>query len=571
MGYFNYNRRPSTSVRVGTIEIGGDCPIRIQSMANVSTMATEAAVAQAIRMIQAGAELVRFAVRNEQEARNLGVIRQRLREAGYDTPLVADVHFNPDIADVAATQVEKVRINPGNYARTEEEQRRRMMALIGLCRQYGAALRIGVNHGSLSARIMDAYGDTPEGMVASCMEFLYICREANFGDIVLSIKASNSVVMVQTVRLLVRTMEVEGMAFPLHLGVTEAGDGEDGRIKSAVGIGALLADGIGDTIRVSLSESPEAEIPVARKLLEHIRRRERHESIQASLAEGYDPLRPMRRISRPVGDIGGGRPPVVLPADSSSYPSDIHFVPLTLSDLTAERIQDLTGDPYAVALLGSRHINPVGELRAAMHRLLDTHCPIPVLFRIDYDEPDSEAFLIQTAADLGALFLDGFGDGIIAPRNLSDAPATLVSTPLSVPPPLRGLVTSSLAATSGAVHSLSEDIAYGILQAVRLRISKTEYIACPSCGRTLFDLPTTLANVRRATSHLKGLKIAVMGCIVNGPGEMADADYGYVGAAPHKVNLYKGKRCILRNIPEEEAAPQLLSLIHEDHPHLTTT
>jgi (E)-4-hydroxy-3-methylbut-2-enyl-diphosphate synthase len=502
-------------------------------------METAAAVAQAGRMIEAGAELIRFAVRNEGEARNLGVIRQRLREAGYGAPLVADVHFNPAIAEVAATQVEKVRINPGNYARSEEEQRRRMMTLIGLCRQNGTALRIGVNHGSLSARIMDTYGDTPEGMAASCMEFLHICREADFGDVVVSVKASNTVVMVQTVRLLVRTMEAEGMAFPLHLGVTEAGDGEDGRIKSAVGIGALLSDGIGDTIRISLSESPEAEIPVARKLLEHIRRREGHAAIHAPLAEGYDPVRPLRRISRCVGDIGGGRPPVVLPADSNPYPSDIRFVPLTLSDLTDERIQALTDDLRAVAVLGSHHINPVGELRAAMHRLLDAHCPVPVLFRLDYDAPDGEAFLIQAAADLGTLFLDGFGDGIVAPRN-------------------------RCAVAAGGPSP--EDIAYGILQAVRLRISKTEYIACPSCGRTLFDLPGTLAEVRRATSHLKGLKIAVMGCVVNGPGEMGDADYGYVGAAPHRVNLYKGKRCVLRNIPEADAATRLLSLIREDRP-----
>jgi (E)-4-hydroxy-3-methylbut-2-enyl-diphosphate synthase len=500
-------------------------------MANVSTMETEAAVAQAIRMIEAGAELVRFAVRNEREAHNLGIIKSSLRSIGYDTPLVADVHFNPDIANVATTQVEKVRINPGNYARSEQEQRRRLTSLIALCRRYGTTLRIGVNHGSLAERIMDRYGDTPEGMVASCMEFLRICKELCFGNVVLSVKASNTVVMVQTVRLLVQAMEAEEMRFPLHLGVTEAGDGEDGRIKSAAGIGALLADGIGDTIRVSLSEKPEAEIPVARKLVEYICQREGHEPIQAALATGYNTIRPARRISRPVGDIGGGQLPVVLPIGRNPYPSDVHFVPLMLSDLTSERIEELSADSRAVAILSSHHANPVGELRAAMHCLLMANCPVPVLFRLDYEEKNIETFLIKAAADFGTLLLDGFGDGIVEPRNLS---CTVPST---------------------------EDIAYGILQAVRLRMSKPEYIACPSCGRTLFDLPSTLANVRKATSHLKGLKIAVMGCIVNGPGEMADADYGYVGAGPHKVNLYKGKRCILRNVPEEEAADRLIALI----------
>jgi (E)-4-hydroxy-3-methylbut-2-enyl-diphosphate synthase len=503
-------------------------------MANVSTMDTKAAVAQAIRMIEAGAELIRFAVRNEREAHHLNVIKHSLRSIGYDTPLVADVHFNPDIADIAATQVEKVRINPGNYARNEHEQRRRLTSLIALCRQYGTTLRIGVNHGSLSERIMDSYGDTPEGMVASCMEFLRDCKALCFGNVVLSIKASNTVVMVQTVRQLVQSMEAEEMNFPLHLGVTEAGDGEDGRIKSATGIGALLADGIGDTIRVSLCEKPEAEIPVARKLINYICQREGHKPIQASLATGYNPLRPVRRISRPVGDIGGNQLPIVLPMGRNPYSSDVHFVPLMLSDLTAACIEQLSTDSRAVVILSSHHVNPVGDLRAAMHRLLAANCPVPVLFRLDYDEKDVESFLIKAAADFGTLLLDGFGDGIVEPHNLSR----------TIP--------------------CAEDIAYGILQAVRLRMSKTEYIACPSCGRTLFDLPSTLAHIRKATSHLKGLKIAVMGCIVNGPGEMADADYGYVGVGLHKVNLYKGKRCVLRNVPEEEAANRLLSLIQSE-------
>jgi (E)-4-hydroxy-3-methylbut-2-enyl-diphosphate synthase len=366
------------------------------------------------------------------------------------------------------------------------------------------------------------------------MECLRVCKELCFGNVVLSVKASNTVVMVQTVRLLVQAMEAEEMKFPLHLGVTEAGDGEDGRIKSAAGIGALLADGIGDTVRVSLSEKPEAEIPVARKLVEYISQREGHAPIQAALATGYNTIQPTRRISRPVGDIGGGQLPIVLPIGRNPYPSDVHFVPLTLPDLTSECIEKLSTNSRAVAILSSHHANPVGELRAAMHRLLMANCPVPVLFRLDYKEKDLETFLIKAAADFGTLLLDGFGDGIVEPHNLL---CTVPST---------------------------EDLAYGILQAVRLRMSKTEYIACPGCGRTLFDLSTTLANVRNATAHLKGLKIAVMGCIVNGPGEMADADYGYVGAGAGQVNLYKGKRCILRNVPEEEAANRLIALIQSE-------
>jgi (E)-4-hydroxy-3-methylbut-2-enyl-diphosphate synthase len=533
MGYFNYRRRRSSVVHIGNTPMGGEYPIRIQSMANVSTLDTEAAVRQAIRMIKAGAEYVRFTAQGEREARNLGNIRQALREAGYTAPLVADIHFNPKVADVAAGEVEKVRINPGNYADDEQKMRDRFVSLLRKGKQQGTAIRIGVNHGSLSGRIMERYGDTPEGMVASCMEYLQICREEDFPDVVVSVKASNTVVMVRTVRLLVQTMETEGMHYPLHLGVTEAGDGEDGRIKSAAGIGALLSDGIGDTIRVSLSEDPEAEMPVARKLVNYIRERENHEPLNATLSPHYNPVNPERRISRRTGDIGGGQPPVVIPVAGIAYPPSVKFIPLTLSDLTEGLIRRLINDKSTVAILGSNHQNPVGEMRAAVHRLITAGCDAPLILRRDYNEDDSESLIIKAAADFGALLLDGFGDGLM----LHNEGCAAVDT---------------------------ENLLYGILQATRLRISKTEYISCPSCGRTLFNLQAAIARVKEATSHLKGLKIGIMGCIVNGPGEMADADYGYVGAGKGKISLYKGKECMFRNIPEEEAVEHLVALIKKN-------
>ena len=585
--------------------MGGANPIRIQSMANVSTLDTEAAVAQAIRMIDAGAEYVRFTAQGEREARNLGLIRKQLNERGYTTPLVADIHFNPKAADAAAEEVEKVRINPGNYVDkvktfhhleyTDEEYaaeiekiRARFVPFLRICKVHGCAIRIGVNHGSLSDRIMSRYGDTPEGMVASCMEFLRICREEQFPDVVISIKASNTVVMVRTVRLLVKTMEAEDMHYPLHLGVTEAGDGEDGRIKSAVGIGTLLADGIGDTIRVSLSEDPEAELPVARKLVHYILEREGHHPITAELAPGFDPIAPQRCVSRAVAQFGGGQPPVVI-ADRSQgdfrfdeqslpdyiyigkddpdnwpdplrrivdaslwqprphvYPcftaseaaqlsrceSRVKFLRLTDVELTDALLAQCQADPAVVLLLSSRHRNGVGALRAAMQRLMRAGCEVPVVLERDYQETDIEALQLKSAADMGALLLDGFQDGVLL-RN------------------------------EGCEAVVADRCMFGILQAARARISKTEYISCPSCGRTLYDLQTTIARIKAATSHLKGLKIGIMGCIVNGPGEMADADYGYVGAGRHQISLYKGKTCVLRNIPEEEAVERLVQLIKE--------
>ncbi len=603
MTYFNYRRRESSVVRVGDTFLGGNNPIRIQSMANVSTMDTEAAVRQALRLIEAGAELVRFTAQGEREAHNLGVIRQRLREAGYTTPLVADIHFNPRAADVAATTVEKVRINPGNYvdriktfdrrtytdaeyAAEIQKIRDRLVPFLAICREHGTTIRIGVNHGSLSDRIMSRYGDTPEGMVASCMEFLRICQDEQFDNVVISIKASNTVVMVETVRLLVRTMDAEGMHYPLHLGVTEAGDGEDGRIKSAVGIGALLSDGIGDTIRVSLSEAPEAELPVARDLVAYIRRREGHAPVQATLAPGYAPVSPTRRTSRQTGGIGGTRQPVVIsdrsngdtrfdaellpdyiyigkenpagfaadrpllvdadcwngeddtcpvfPASETEAwtkcPAPLKCIRLTYPDLTDEVVTALQQERAAVVLLETHHANGVGEQRAAMHRLMTAGCDVPVVLLRAYDDADAEGMQLKAAVDLGTLLLDGFADGVMLQDAAVDAPTRDRTT-------------------------------FGILQATRLRISRTEYISCPGCGRTLYDMQKTIARIKAATSHLKGLKIGIMGCIVNGPGEMADADYGYVGAGRGRVSLYKGKQCVLKNIPEEEAVERLVELI----------
>lgn len=606
MDYFNYSRRKSSVVNIGNTPLGGENPIRIQSMANVSTMDTEAAVRQAIRMIEAGAEYVRFTAQGEREARNLGEIRKELNAQGYTTPLVADIHFNPRAADAAAEEVEKVRINPGNYVDkvktfdlleyTDEEYaaelqkiRDRFVPFLNICKEHGTAIRIGVNHGSLSDRIMSRYGDTPEGMVASCMEFLRICRDENFPDVVISIKASNTVVMVKTVRLLVRTMEAEGMHYPLHLGVTEAGDGEDGRIKSAVGIGTLLTDGIGDTIRVSLSEDPEAEMPVARKLVDYILERQGHKPITASLTPGYDPITATRRVSRVTEGIGGNFPPIVISDRSNGdfefdhlsmpdyiyigaedpenlpdtfrmlvdahfwkerpnafpyfiaseieemkkFNSPLKFIRLTFNDLTNRTLEILKQDPTVVVVLSTHHRNAVGSQRAAMHKLMIAGCDVPVILHREYHETDKESLQLKSAADFGTLLLDGFGNGLMLQDDDCEATTT-------------------------------DSCMFGILQATRTRISKTEYISCPSCGRTLYDLQTTIARIKEATSHLKGLKIGIMGCIVNGPGEMADADYGYVGAGRGQISLYKGKECVLKNVAEEDAVERLVQLIKEN-------
>ena len=604
MDLFNYSRRETSVVNIGNTPLGGDNPIRIQSMTNTATQDTDACVAQAKRIADAGGEYVRLTTQGVKEAENLRNINAALRRDGYLTPLVADVHFNPHVADVAALYAEKVRINPGNYvdaARTfkhleytDEEYaqelqkiRDRFVPFLNICKENHTAIRIGVNHGSLSDRILSRYGDTPEGMVESCMEFLRICVDEHFTDVVISIKASNTVVMVRTVRLLVAVMEKEGMHFPLHLGVTEAGDGEDGRIKSALGIGALLADGLGDTIRVSLSEAPEAEIPVARKLVDYVTRRKDHPYIPGPNIPTFNYLAPSRRQTVAVRNIGGDNVPVVIAARlDGDLTTDPQFVPdyiytgrqlpatpqkgvqyivdadvwegkpdtwpafkgdqlpfvsssnaalkflfITYMGLNDEALACLKYHPEIVLIVQSNHPNRLGEQRALVHQLMQEGLSNPVVFFQHYAEEEKEDLQIKAAADMGALVFDGLTDGIFL-YNQGSIPAT------------------TLDAT-----------AFGILQAGRLRTSKTEYISCPGCGRTLYDLQSTIARIKAATSHLKGLKIGIMGCIVNGPGEMADADYGYVGAGRGKISLYKKKECIEKNIPEEEAVEKLIELI----------
>lgn len=539
MSEFSYHRRPTLEVRVGNTAIGGNNPVRIQSMASTSTMDTEASVAQARRIVDAGAELVRFTAQGVREAANLGEIRRRLRECGCEVPLVADIHFNPRAAFTAAEQVEKVRINPGNFVDpgrtfrkieyTDEEYaaelRRLEEALVPFletCRANDTAIRLGVNHGSLSDRIMSRYGDTPAGMVESAMEFLRVCRNHGFDRVVISIKASNVVVMVETVTRLVEAMDAEEMHYPLHLGVTEAGDGEDGRIKSAVGIGALLREGIGDTIRVSLSEEPEAELPVARKIMDYIDLMATAASVEAPRAGRFRLGKGMRRMSREIGAVGGSRLPVVPAVDGLTG----------LKEIDAEAVIAGNVDiaPDDIILLSASGDVPGMSLEAAMNIFVAEGIDNPVILRGVYNGPDADTVRLRASIDLGALLLKGFADGI---EIVSDA-----LTP-----------------------DEASRLALAILQSARLRISHTEYIACPGCGRTLFDLQQTLARVKEATSHLKGLKIGVMGCIVNGPGEMADADYGYVGAGVGKISLYKGKECVEKNIPAEEAVSHLVELI----------
>ena len=610
MDLFNYHRRQSSVVHIGSLDMGGDNPIRIQSMTTTSTDDTAGSVAQAERIIKAGGELVRLTTQGIKEAENLKNISAGIRKDGFATPLVADVHFNPRVADVAALYAEKVRINPGNYvdparkfikheytdAEYAEELQKiedRLVPFLDICKEHHTAIRIGVNHGSLSDRIRNRYGDTPEGIVESCMEFLRICKKHDFNDVVISIKSSNTVVMVRSVRLLVETMDKEDMHYPLHLGVTEAGEGEDGRIKSAVGIGALLADGIGDTVRVSLTEEPEAEIPVARHLVDYIGRKAGHILIPGETYGGFDWLHPERRLTIPVGNIGGKNVPVVIAsrnkdtddADAPSkadylyvgselpetlvkgqkyivdyqlymnaadkpqlypvYPvtampfvsmneAKLKFLVLQFGTPSEEYLACLKSHPEIVVVCVSNHQNRLGSQRALVHEMMIAGVKNPVVFAQMYKLNDKEEFQLESAADMGALMMDGLCDGIWLMNE-------------------------------GNIKSADiEDTALGILQAGRLRTSKTEYISCPGCGRTLYDLRDTIKRIHEATKDMKGLKIGIMGCIVNGPGEMADADYGYVGAGPGKISLYKGKTCVEHNIPEGEAVEHLLKLIKED-------
>ena len=627
-----YIRLETREVRIGNKIIGGSQDILLQSMTTEDTMNTQETVSQSIRMIEAGCELVRITAPSKKEAQNLQEIRNLLNERGYFTPLVADIHFTPNAAELAAKYVEKVRINPGNYADKKkfenieyteqsylselERIEERFTPLVLLCKENRVAMRIGTNHGSLSDRILSRYGDTPLGMVESAFEFLRICIKNDFHDIVLSMKASNTVVMVQAYRLLAKKMMEEDMDYPIHLGVTEAGDGEDGRIKSAVGIGALLEDGIGDTVRVSLTEEPEYEIPVARKLVEKYQNRPQHTPIKPIDTNPIDFIQFQRRDTSQLGNIGKHQVPIVVgdlkeqdrikpssffpfgyqysvPLDkwnikdqATDYiyvgPSEIDFeIPGTLgiiqdyavwrnnlfkerfypllieSDLinTVEEVENLnlifvqldaknlienkqihqilSKLENAVIVLSTSNLHGMAEQRRALIELINLNLKHPVVFKRGYQNLDTETFQLYAASDLGALFIDGLGDGLW------------------------------IDAEDCGGNQLTVSTMFGILQACRSRISKTEYISCPSCGRTLFDLQETTAKIRAVTSHLKGIKIGIMGCIVNGPGEMADADYGYVGTGPGKITLYKEKEVVRRNVPEKEAVQALIELIDE--------
>jgi len=625
---FGYERFKTHEVRIGNLVLGGVNPIRLQSMTTTDTMNTEGTVEQSIRMIDAGCELVRITAPSKNEAENLAVIKNQLNEKGYHTPLVADIHFTPNAAEIAAGIVEKVRVNPGNYADKKKFEeivytsesydaelkriRERFTPLVLLCKKNNTAMRIGTNHGSLSDRILSRYGDTPLGMVESAMEFIRICRDHDFHDIVISMKASNTLVMVQAYRLLVNHMMKEGMSYPLHLGVTEAGDGEDGRIKSAVGIGTLLEDGLGDTIRVSLTEAPEAEIPVARMLAERYAHRSNHDPIE-EVSVPVMPFEHSRRHTATILNIGGKNVPRVVmdfshrneitaaslfavgcnysvpldkwnltdlacdfifigdktisfeipgtlgiiqnfgswssnPTSERHYPllswmefeslkgsriaSDLIFVQASIHDLNDASIEKISRAENAVLMLATTNQHGMAELRAAFFKLMNANCDVPVIAYRSYSDLNEDQFMLYSATDLGALLIDGLGDGI------------MISAP-EIP-------MQKVNAT-----------AFGILQATRTRISKTEYISCPSCGRTLFDLQETTAKIREQTSHLKGVKIGIMGCIVNGPGEMADADYGYVGTGQGKITLYKEKNVVKKNVPEENAVAELIELIKE--------
>ena len=619
---FNRKRLPTMEVRIGQLTLGGANPIRLQSMTTTDTMDTDGSVAQSIRMIDAGCELVRLTAPSKNEAENLGLIHQKLAELGYHVPLVADIHFTPNAAEVAAKLIEKVRVNPGNYADkkkfeeidyTDESYQAELLRieskftpLVLLCKEYGTAMRIGTNHGSLSDRILSRYGDTPEGMVESAMEFIRICEKNDYHELVISMKASNTLVMVQAYRLLVHQMLQNGRCYPLHLGVTEAGDGEDGRIKSAVGIGALLEDGIGDTIRVSLTEEPEFEIPVARKLAEKYQDQSVYPLSLDSSKLAHNPFEYTRRISREIHNIGGKHVPVVI-ADMSTktelVPANFYGfgynysvtldkwnlqdlaadyvyigsnlltfeVPGTLGvicefnswkkhyservgfypQLTVDQLSELPKDQMAfltlnaedevptmladfaklTLIVSTKYDNKTQLFRYFFNQLADQMLDIPVIIKIDSAENDAEKFQLNVSSDAGSLFIDGYGDGIWIG---GEQPNTFINS-----------------------------TAFGILQATRTRISKTEYISCPSCGRTLFDLQETTAKIRERTSHLKGIKIGIMGCIVNGPGEMADADYGYVGTGPGKIHLYKEKTVVRKNVAAEEAVDALIDLIKE--------
>lgn len=580
----SYERWETREIKIGNLKLGGNNPIRLQSMSSVDPMDTEKNVAQAIRIIEAGGELVRFTAPAMRDAENLKNISAGIRAAGYDTPLVADIHFNPKAAMVAAKYVEKVRINPGNFAEpkgnkinySDQDYQDALASiemvfkdLVDFCKQNNRAMRIGSNHGSLSQRIMDRYGDTPEGMVEAAMEYLRMAVKMEYYDIVLSMKASNIRVMVQAYRLLVYKMRQEGMNFPIHLGVTEAGEGEDGRIKSAAGIGALLEDGIGDTIRVSLTEEPELEIPVAKIIANRYINRKQDYKIKAIEHNPLHPFEYNKRQSAELIGIGGKNAPIVVEhdiyyknsatdklkmidaavwendkqgfpvfrfqdfANAENISSQANFLLMCLSDFNDNWKYILSRSTNLILVFEAFTEHSMAEHRRMFIELINNDINLPVIIKKTYKDLSEEEFQIYAAADLGALFVDGLGDGIWIEHDEQVSQQRMVDTAL------------------------------GILQAARSRITKTDYISCPSCGRTLYNIQETTARIREKTGHLVGLKIGIMGCIVNGPGEMADADYGYVGAGFNKINLYKGKEVMLKGIPEENAVEQLIELIRE--------
>ena len=624
----SYSRRESRVVHIGEIPMGGNHPIRIQSMTTTNTMDTIATVEQSIRMIDAGCEYVRITAPSKKEAENLANIKIELKNRGYETPLIADIHFTPNAAEVAARIVEKVRINPGNFVdRKKFEQieytdaeydgeiqriRDRFLPLVNICKEYGTAMRIGTNHGSLSDRILSRYGDTPMGMVESALEFLRICRAENYHEIILSMKSSNPLVMVQAYRLLVNRMDAEGMDYPLHLGVTEAGEGEDGRIKSALGIGTLLEDGLGDTIRVSLTEEPEYEIPVAKTLVDRYKNRSTHDEIPEIDQNPILPFEYNPRKTHTVLNIGGENVPRVINdlnlldevtpktvselgytyfekedkwgisdvacdfidigkkeinfeipgtlgiiqaysvwknskkdrhypfldldqyMDGTDFHPQLNLLYMTLPQLTDGVISKIKNDSTIVLFSDTYNEHGMAEQRRMFVTLMNAGCTSPVIIGRAYGDLSTEDLQVYASTDMGALMVDGLGDGVYIAAERCGSLSTVNST------------------------------AFGVLQASRTRITKTEYISCPSCGRTLFDLQETTARIRSRTEHLKGVKIGIMGCIVNGPGEMADADYGYVGTGVGKITLYKGQEVVSKNMPYEEADEALIQLI-KDH------
>lgn len=555
----NNIRRKTRTITVGGIKIGSDYPVRVQTMANTDTNDIEQSVLQAERCIKAGTELLRYTTQGTKEAENLGIIHEKLHEKGYTTPLVADIHFNPHVAETAAKLVEKIRINPGNFVNSKDGEytenewndelqriKEKLFPLLDICKEHDTCVRIGVNHGSLSKRIVSRYGNTPLGLAKSCMEFIELCEEAGFYNLILSIKASNTRVMVYAVRMLVEMMNASGKNYPLHLGVTEAGSDTEGRIKSAVGIGTLLSEGIGDTIRVSLSEAPEAEIPVAKAIVDYINTYEPPTNCTDANCPKLTSY--CKRESYIIDTIGGNNAPVVITGTptTSGQTSSLHedftiktlprYMELNADNIDAGKISEIKHNPQKIILLTTEKHDYINTVRAAINTLTSQNIHNPIIAYKKYNEADITQLQIKSAIDFGGLLIDGLIDGIYINNTTAQIPAEEIC-----------------------------ETSYQILQSSRARFSTTEYISCPSCGRTKFNLPERVKEVKRATKHLKGLKIAVMGCIVNGPGEMADADYGYIGAGFGKVSLFKGKECIIKNIPEEEAIEKLLEIINKDN------